>query len=119
MESELKDGSNCWDGGPCGIALENGKLSCNDPEFFCFMANFAEAELSGFHDDQLADATQAIKNILAKIPADSEGRKISLIWTIKGFLLAWVDHSGKVIENPEITHKSDPIDIATALKVKM
>jgi len=119
MENELKGGSNCLEGQPCGIFLKNESLDCNE-EGFCFLANFAEAELSNFHDNQLAEATQEIKSILAKIPADSAGRKVSLVWTIKGFLLAWVDHSGtNVIENPEITSASDANDIAAALKIKM
>ncbi len=120
MEETLKHITECPDGVPCGFGLSKELIGCVPGGDGCGLAIFAEAELSPFHDNQLAAATQEIKNTLAKISTDADGRKLSLIWTNKGFLLTWVDHSGGVnTENCSITHASNPEDVARELKLKM
>lgn len=118
MENELKTADNgCPDGMTCGFQLLAEEIACVPNGSGCTLAFLAEAELSDFHDQQLADATQAIKNILAAIPSDTNGRKLSFIKTSKGFLLTWVDHSGVVLENA-LTQDSDNAAIVAALKLK-
>ncbi|HEX7175596.1 MAG TPA: hypothetical protein VF240_10090 [Pyrinomonadaceae bacterium] len=52
----------------------------------------AEAEISPFHDQTLADATQQIKQVLARIPPGPEGSHLSFLRTPRGILLAWAHH---------------------------
>jgi hypothetical protein len=102
--------------GDCGFQVAGENIACSPSGIGCFLAVLAEAEESAFHDAQLVSATQSIKNILANIPADSKGRKLSFLKTNRGFLLAWVDHSGVGYENA-VTQNDDDETIAAALRL--
>ena len=116
---EVENG--CEDG-TCGYGICDNEISCYLVGDDCFLANLLEAEESVFHDKQLMEATQAIREILAKIPEDKKGRKLSFINAKPGLLLAWVDHNGegfREVKSKEIiTHESDKEKIAAALKLK-
>ncbi len=101
----------------CGFQVAGESLGCITGSGGCASADLLEAEPSAFFDDQMAEATRAIKEILAGIPADPNGRMISFINTNAGTLLAWVDHSGAVLENA-VTQNDDDATIADALKLK-
>ena len=76
-----------------------------------------DAEESGFLDGSLIAATSAIKDILANIPADVNGRTLSFLNTRMGTLLAWVEHGHDAWEGA-VTAKDDDATIAAALKLK-
>ena len=104
-------------GGACGFQLKGEVLGCTENGGSCMLVNILEAEESAFHDIHLASATQSINEILANIPEDPDGRKISFINTNMGTLLAWVDHSDIILEDA-VTEDDDDATIAAALKLK-
>ena len=114
MNNENKAGCT---GKICGHQIKGDMLACDNDGSACLLVNFLEAEESGFHDSYLADATSRIKAILAEIPEDRNGRKISFIHTRMGTLLAWVDHSGVVLDGA-VTENDDDATIARALRLK-
>jgi hypothetical protein len=69
---------------------------------------------SEFHDQYLIAATQAIKEILAGIPTDAQGRKLSFLHTNMGSLLAWVEH-GEAVPANAVTADHGDATIAEAL----
>jgi hypothetical protein len=83
----------------------------------CSPAHILEAEESSFHPQQLVEATLKIRRILAKIPADPAGRKLSFCHTKMGTLLAFVKHGGKATGR-RVTAKDDNATVAKALKLK-
>lgn len=117
MEKEI----GCVDG-TCGYGICGDEVGCSGQGELCSLANLLEAEESEFHDRQLIKATRAIKEILAKIPVDKKGRKLSFINAKPGLLLAWVDHGGAAFRNAKtkeiVTHDSHKDKIAAALKLK-
>ena len=80
----------------CTFAVKKPNIVCVPGGSECKLAVMAEAETSAFHDRTLADATQKIKQVLASIPPDPEGRKLSFLTTHRGILLTWVYHGAKV-----------------------
>lgn len=106
-------------GASCKWVHSPGPLSCieGDPAT-CNIVNLLEAEESDFHDCNLIEATAAIKEILAKIPADPNGRNLSFLHTNMGQLLAWVEHGGTSVEG-EVTADSDDETVAATLKLKL
>ncbi len=104
-------------GTACGFQVGGGSLACTENGDGCRPVDLVEAEPSAFYDNHMIEATRAINNILARIPADPDGRKISFIDTNMGTLLAWVDHSGLVLENA-VTQDDDDATIAAALGLK-
>ncbi|NJM52500.1 MAG: hypothetical protein HC846_03340 [Blastocatellia bacterium] len=82
-------GRNCrWVGHPRPLSCEASSTNT------CNVVNILEAEESDFHDSNLVAATAAIKEILANIPPDANGRNLSFLHTSMGQLLAWVEHGG-------------------------
>lgn len=109
---EINTESLCRQG--CGYGKAKGFLYCLPTGDGCGRARLLEADESDFHDQYMSEATKAFNSILNLIPADSQGREISFIHTNMGTLLAWVDHTGKVI-TPEVSDESTDTEIADAL----
>jgi hypothetical protein len=86
----------CIDKQGCTFAVKDRKIPCAPNGNECQPAVMAEAKTSAFHDQTLADATQKIKQVLASIPPDTQGRKLSFLRTPRGTLLAWVHHGAKI-----------------------
>ena len=103
--------------GTCDFAISNNAAGCSDGTGTCAPAELLEAEASGFHDENLVAATQQIRAILAAIPPDPAGRKLSFIRTNMGELLAWMDHSGAEVSDDAVTAKDDDETIARALRL--
>ena len=108
--------------GPCGgsdctfnVAANN--VGCRAGGNDCWQARMAEAEVSAFHDQTLADATQQIKQVLASIPDDPQGRKVSFLRTPRGLMLAWVNH-GADVPTDAVPASADEETLAQALKLK-
>ena len=95
----------------------NRHIQCVDGNGFCAPSRLLEGELSGFHDQALIDATKKINRILAKIPADAEGRKLSLLFTKMGAFLAWAKHGGKPRKG--VTAEDSDAKVIKALKLKV
>ena len=104
--------------GTCDYASSNDAAACGDGTGTCATAQLLEAEPSGFHDENLIAATQQIRAILAAIPPDAAGRKLSFIRTNMGELLAWMDHSGAEVPEGAVTAEDDDATIAQALRLK-
>ncbi len=102
--------------GNCGYQIKDN-VGCTDGSGDCMPVSLLDAEESGFHDGSLIAATSAIKDILAKIPADVNGRTLSFLNTRMGTLLAWVEHGHDAWEGA-VTGEDDDATIAAALKLK-
>ncbi|MCW5956859.1 MAG: hypothetical protein KIT61_09750 [Pyrinomonadaceae bacterium] len=93
MTSEMPRGA--CKGLDCGFGKVGGDLACTDGGS-CFKAEMLTASESIFHDAALVKATQAIKDALAAVPADPNGRQLSFIHTKMGTMLVWVRHDIEV-----------------------
>lgn len=116
MDYDIKDLKADCRGGNCGPQIKGEVLGCGNGQS-CMTVALLEADESGFHDQHMIDATTAIRQILANIPEDPNGRKISFIHTNMGTLLAWVDHGLGDIEGA-VTEKDDDATIAAALRLR-
>ena len=105
-------------GSGCEWALVGRKVECIDGMGGCSAPHFCEAEESSFHSKDLQEATKKLNRILARIPADSKGRRLSFLDTNMGTFLAWVDRAGKPSKGKVVTQKDDEKTIAKALKLK-
>ena len=112
------DSSGPCGGGDCTFRVHPDMLACVAGGSDCGPAVMAEAELSDFHDQTLADATQQIKQILAGIPCDDpQGRKVSFLRTPRGMMLAWVNHGAQTSPDA-VPADADEETLARALKLK-
>ncbi len=98
--------------GSCGWNKAEG-VGCDSGGGSCWAVALLAANISDFHDQVLADATQEIKSIVAKIPPRS-GYKLSFVHTNMGTLLTWVHH-GRKIPHDAIRYGDDDAKIAEAL----
>ena len=112
----LSTGVGCGRGA-CDFVIVDDDANCQSGSGSCSAAVLLEAEPSGFHDENLIAATQKIREILAGVPADSRGRKLSFIQTNMGSLLAWMYH-GATAPLEGVTAKDDDATIAKALRLK-
>ena len=101
----------------CGFAAFGGDIECITGSGSCWAAVLCEAERSSFHDETLQKATEQIKEILGRIPPDSDGRKLSFVHTDHGTLLAWVRHGGAETTGAT-TFESGRDEVAKALGIK-
>jgi hypothetical protein len=93
-------------------------MSCENGNGGCGIAELLDADESDFHDQSLIEATRKIKRILAGIPKDSRGRKLSFCQTNMGTLLAWVQHGGKA-SGRRVTARDSDAKVTKALKLKV
>jgi hypothetical protein len=112
-------GDECRVKTQCSYVIKpDGSAACEPGTSTCSPAELLEAELSGFHDANLAEATRRIIEILEGIPPHPEGRRLSLLHTNFGSLLAWVDHRATVPAGQGIRADADDATIAEALRLK-
>ncbi len=105
-------------GKACQHVILDDEAACETGTSTCTMAKLLEAEPSGFHDKNLIEATRKIRQVLESIPPDPRGRKLSLLHTNFGSLLAWVDHNVTVPADRGVRPDADDATIAKALRVK-
>jgi hypothetical protein len=105
-------------GKACQFVIVNDDASCENGSGGCTTAKLLEAEPSGFHDQNLIKASRKIQEILDSIPADPRGRKLALLSTNLGALLAWVDHTKTVPKGKGVRPTDDDAKIAKALRLK-
>jgi hypothetical protein len=100
--------------------IQFGKTGFSCVEGFgdCLQPKFLLAETSPFHDEVLEDVSNKLNRILAQIPADTEGRKLSFCGTSMGIFLAWADHGASIPGGKTVNSKSDEKTIKKALKLK-
>ena len=110
---------NVCSGANCDFAIDTstGQGLCFSGSGTCLVSDLLEAEASDLHDKNLIEATRKIKQILAEIPADPNGRELSFLVTDMGLLLAWINHS-QVFPANAVTAKDDKATVAKALKLK-
>ena len=101
----------------CGYGVAHGKVGCDSGDGSCWAARLLEADVSGFHDETLQEATLRIKAILDAIPPDADGRKLSFVHTENGTLLAWVNHAAGLPPDA-VTYSDDPDMVAAALRLR-
>lgn len=75
----------------CGWNSFAGRIGCSSGDNSCLAAEFLVADPSDFYTAELHDATLQIRDILGKIKRP-RGRKLALLNTPFGVLLAWADH---------------------------
>ena len=75
----------------CGWNSFSGMIGCSSGDNSCLAAEFLVANPSDFYTAELLDATIQIQNILGKIKRP-RGRKLALLNTPFGVLLAWANH---------------------------
>jgi hypothetical protein len=121
----MAKGNNGHKGGPkdcvgsaCEWAQVGKGIECTDGNGGCSQPHFCEAEESNFHDKNLQEATKKLNRILARIPADPKGRRLSFCETNFGTLLAWVERGGKPAKGKVVKERDDDKTVAKALKLK-
>jgi hypothetical protein len=105
-------------GKACQHVIVDDYAACETGSSACTQAKLLEAEPSGFHDENLIEATRRISEVLESIPPDPRGRKLSLLHTNFGSLLAWVDHNATVPADRGVRPDADDATIAKALRLK-
>lgn len=115
MVDELAHEGMCT-GRSCSYNIDGGGVNCSSGVGSCFAAMMIPAQESDHHDKALAEATKSINEILAKIPADPKGRKLSFLATPWGAHLAWVNH-GVPISADAVKHDAPEAELAKALNL--
>ena len=106
----------CSDG-LCGWGAK-GDVGCDGGDGSCSLAFFVDAENSEFHPAELQRATAELKKILDPLLQGPDGRKLSLLRTPYGTMLAWVKH-GQPHPEDAVTSASAPEAIAAELGIKV
>jgi hypothetical protein len=91
-------------------------VGCSSGDGSCSEATFLRAEPSEFHPVELSELSAKIDEILSEYCETKDGRKLGLLTTPWGVLLAYVDHSLEIPENTVNNHSS-PREIIDALKL--
>ena len=104
-------------GKACDYVIVDDYAFCQTGTTSCTVAKLLEAEPSGFYDAKLIEATRRLREVLEGIPPDPRGRKLSLLHTNLGSLLAWVDHSATAPVKG-VTAADDDATVAKALRLK-
>jgi hypothetical protein len=111
-------GTNDCDGSRCDWSWSKSGFACQPGEGGCFNPVFCEAEISDFHTVELEEATKKLNRIIAKIPKDPRGRKLSLCLTHRGFLLAWTNRGKGRVAKSAVTRGDSDAKVDRALKLK-
>jgi len=122
METRMNDkGQTACEGNNCYASVDSALelVGCGPAGSTCLLPTFLSAEPSKFHDHTLIEATEKIRRILASIPADPQGRKLSLLVTRMGVLLAWAYHEKRPEGNYAVTLEADDAMVIKALKLKI
>lgn len=105
-------------GRKCEYMVFATSVDCENGESFCFNAKLSKAQESEFHDKQLVEATEQITKILDSLK-DEKGRKLSLLATDAGMMLAWVEH-GETVKgdgSEPVRATDDPEKVLKALRI--
>lgn len=95
-----------------------GSAVCSPGDDSCSDAKLLEAVASDFHDQALIRLTTQINQLLAAVPSDPSGRKLSFLHTRRGPFLAWVHHDVSPVEIASaVTAQDDDATIAQALRL--
>jgi hypothetical protein len=89
-------------------------MGCTSGDGSCLVAEFLFAEESDFFPAELKEATERIREAIANVPDPGDGRRLSILNTPFGVVLAWVEHDVQPTE-PPVTFASDPAEIIEAL----
>lgn len=100
----------------CGWNAFSADVSCSSGNNSCLTAILVTANESDFYPAELREATEQIQDILANIKL-KRGRKLALLKTPFGVLLASVRHDTKIPDGA-ITSDSSPREIKKALGLK-
>lgn len=100
-------------GKSCGWNSFAGTIGCSTGDGSCLVSEFVTASDSDFYDADLRDATQKIQNVLSNVRQRAD-RKLALLNTPFGVLLAWVQHDVPVPSN-SVTINNSPEEIIKAL----
>jgi hypothetical protein len=100
----------------CGWNSFSGRVGCSSGDGSCLIAEFVPATESEFHTAELIEATNEIRNVMSKIKRKS-GKKLGLLNTPFGLLLAWVDHDLDV-PGKAVDIRSSPEKIKKALGLR-
>ena len=87
------DGEMCA-GKRCSFEILNDEVVCFEHyEPTCWVASFLEARESDYHPKAVREAVIRIKDIVARLAYEAGDRKLSLLSTADGMMLAWTQHS--------------------------
>jgi hypothetical protein len=98
-----------WNAFSKSVGCSSGDGSCSD-------ATFLRAEISEFHPAELSEVSAKIEEILSEYSLTKDGRKLGLLATPWGVLLAYVDHNVEIPEDTVNNHSS-PKQIIEALRL--
>jgi hypothetical protein len=91
-------------------------VGCSSGDGSCSDATFLRAEVSEFHPAELSEVSAKIEEILSEYSRTEDGRKLGLLATPWGVLLAYVDHNVEIPED-RVNNHSSPREIIEALKL--
>lgn len=107
--------SACFDES-CAWNAFSRSVGCSSGDGSCADATFLRAEESDFHPAELREVSEKIDRILAEVSLAKDGRKLGLLNTPWGVLLAYVDHNTE-IPAESVNNHSSPEKIIEALKL--
>lgn len=112
----MGDFSSICVGKSCGWNSFSKTIGCSSGDGSCLTAEFLTADESEFHTTDLMEATTQIRNALSSVKRRDD-RKLALINTPFGVLLAWVQHDIDV-PTGSINIESPPEEIIKALGLR-
>jgi hypothetical protein len=78
----------------CSFEIRNEEVFCFEhTETKCWVAVFLEARESDYHPATVREAVKKIKQILSGVQTEAKGRKLSILRTSDGMMLAWTTHT--------------------------
>lgn len=100
----------------CDFNVLGDVVGCTDGSGSCFTAKMLKANVSGFHDEPLAEATERINEILDEVGHTSGDRMLAILGTRMGVFLAWVKHDHDLGYGAVTPNNTDE-EISTALNL--